>query len=119
MLPMTNDTALDTSITEPSMTAGEVEMLLFALDRSRAQFAWKVGGLDAEALNRPHPPSAMTLAGIFKAPGPRRRLDGRSADRGCAVDACSLEVGRLGRRPGVPVAFGGRRFTGGAPPALA
>jgi len=66
MLPMTNDTALDTSITEPSMTAGEVEMLLFALDRSRAQFAWKVGGLDAEALNRPHPPSAMTIAGIIK-----------------------------------------------------
>ena len=66
MLRMINDIALDTSITEPSMTAGEVEMLLFALDRSRAQFAWKVGGLDAEALNRPHPPSAMTIAGIIK-----------------------------------------------------
>ena len=66
MLPMTNDTAPDTSITEPSMTAGEVEMLLFALDRSRAQFAWKVGGLDAEALNRARPPSAMTIAGIIK-----------------------------------------------------
>ena len=63
---MTNDTALDTSIAEPSLTAGEVEMLLFALERSRAQFAWKVGGLDAEALNRPHPPSTMTLAGIIK-----------------------------------------------------
>jgi hypothetical protein len=63
---MTNDTALDTSIIEPSMTAGEVEMMLFALDRSRAQFAWKVGGLDSEALHRAHPPSAMTLAGIIK-----------------------------------------------------
>ena len=41
-------------------------MLLFALDRSRAQFAWKVGGLDAAALNRPHPPSAMTLGGLIK-----------------------------------------------------
>lgn len=63
---MSENTLLDTTLTEPSMTAGEVEMLLFALDRSRAQFAWKVGGLDAEALHRPHPPSAMTLAGLIK-----------------------------------------------------
>ncbi|MGS2644457.1 hypothetical protein [Streptosporangium sp. LJ11] len=41
----------DTVINEPSLTAGEVEMLLFALDRSRATFAWKTGGLDAAALN--------------------------------------------------------------------
>ena len=50
---MTEDNALDTTIHEPSMTAGEVEMLLFALERSRAQFAWKVGGLDAAGLSRP------------------------------------------------------------------
>lgn len=56
----------DTTIHEPSMTAGEVEMLMFALERSRAQFAWKCGGLDAAALNRAHPPSAMTLAGLLK-----------------------------------------------------
>ncbi|WP_235030421.1 mycothiol transferase [Nonomuraea solani] len=56
----------DTIIHEPSLTAGEVEMLLFALDRSRATFAWKTGGLDAAALTRPHPPSAMTLAGLIK-----------------------------------------------------
>ncbi len=48
------------------MTAGEVEMLLFALDRSRAQFAWKSGGLDAAAPDRPHPPSTMTLGGLLK-----------------------------------------------------
>jgi hypothetical protein len=36
---MTEDTVLDTTIDEPSTTAGEVEMLLFALERSRAQFA--------------------------------------------------------------------------------
>jgi hypothetical protein len=59
-------TTLDTTIHEPSMTAGEVEMLLFALERSRAQFAWKVGGLDAAALNRPFPPSTMTLGGLLK-----------------------------------------------------
>lgn len=59
-------TVLDTTIHEPSMTAGEVEMLLFALERSRAQFAWKCGGLDAAALNRPHPPSTMTIGGLIK-----------------------------------------------------
>jgi hypothetical protein len=59
--------ALDTAITEPPLATGtEVDLLLFALDRSRAQFAWKVGGLDADALQRAHPPSAMTLAGIVK-----------------------------------------------------
>jgi hypothetical protein len=56
----------DTTIHEPSLTAGEVEMLLFALDRSRATFAWKTGGLDAEALRRAHPPSTMTLGGLIK-----------------------------------------------------
>jgi hypothetical protein len=63
---MTEENVLDTTIAEPSTTAGEVEMLLFALDRSRAQFAWKCGGLDAAALHRAHPPSGMTLAGLLK-----------------------------------------------------
>jgi hypothetical protein len=61
-----NATLLDTTIAEPSMTAGEVEMLLFALERSRAQFAWKCGGLDTASLNKPHPPSTMTLGGLLK-----------------------------------------------------
>jgi hypothetical protein len=59
-------TLLDTTIREPSMTAGEVEMLLFALERSRAQFAWKCGGLDAAGLRKAHPPSAMTLGSLLK-----------------------------------------------------
>jgi len=63
---MTEDTVSDTKIDEPSMTAGEVEMLIFALDRSRAQFAWKCGGLDAAQLHRAHPPSAMTLGSLVK-----------------------------------------------------
>ena len=63
---MTNDMALDTKIAEASLTAGEEEMLVFALDRSRATFAWKSGGLDAEALNKAHPPSTMTLASLIK-----------------------------------------------------
>ena len=63
---MTDDTALDTTIHQPSMTAGEAEMLVFALDRSRAQFAWKCGGLDAAGLRAPHPPSTMTLGSLLK-----------------------------------------------------
>ncbi|WP_051277215.1 DUF664 domain-containing protein [Marmoricola sp. URHB0036] len=62
----TSTTTLDTHIDEPSLTPDEVEMLLFALARSRAQFAWKVGGLDAAALRQPHPPSAMTIGGLVK-----------------------------------------------------
>jgi hypothetical protein len=57
---------LDTTIHEPSMNAGEVEMLRFALERARAQFAWKCGGLDADGLRRPFPPSEMTLGGLIK-----------------------------------------------------
>jgi hypothetical protein len=63
---MTDDTVLDTTIHEPSMTAGEVDMLLFALERSRAQFAWKCGGLDAAGLRTPQPPPTMTLGGLRK-----------------------------------------------------
>jgi hypothetical protein len=63
---LTEDTVLDTTIHEPSMTAGEVDMLLFAIDRSRAQFAWKFGGLDAAGLSKPHPPTGMTLGGLLK-----------------------------------------------------
>jgi hypothetical protein len=63
---MTDDIVLDTTITEPPSMAGELETLLFSLERSRAQFAWKVGGLDAEALSRALPPSSMTLGGLVK-----------------------------------------------------
>jgi hypothetical protein len=48
------------------MNADEAEMLMFALERSRAQFAWKCGGLDAAGLNRRLPPSTMTLGGLLK-----------------------------------------------------
>jgi hypothetical protein len=41
-------------------------MLTFALDRVRAQFAWKTGGLTAEQLRATHPPSTLTLAGLIK-----------------------------------------------------
>jgi hypothetical protein len=63
---MSDDPILNTTIAEPSMNGDEIELLLFALERSRATFAWKVGGLDAAALNRPFPPSTMTLGGLVK-----------------------------------------------------
>ena len=63
---MIEDTTLDTTIHEPPLTGSEVDMLLFALDRSRAQCAWKCGGLDAAGLRRSHPPSTMTLGGLLK-----------------------------------------------------
>jgi hypothetical protein len=55
-----------TALPEPGPDAGEAELLLFALERSRAQFAWKTSGLDAPALRRAFPPSAMTLGGLLK-----------------------------------------------------
>jgi hypothetical protein len=63
---MTDVNVLDITIHEPSMTAGEVEVLLFALERSRATFAWKCGGMDEAGLTKPLPPSAMTLGGLVK-----------------------------------------------------
>jgi hypothetical protein len=44
----------------------DLPLLIFALGRSRAQFAWRCGDLDAAGLNRPHPPSTMTLGGLIK-----------------------------------------------------
>ena len=43
----------------PASLAGEIGMLLFALGRSRAQFAWKCGGLDAAGV---HQSSAYTTS---------------------------------------------------------
>jgi len=66
MLNMTNETALTGFLAHPSPTADEAEILIFTLDRSRQTFAWKSGGLDAEALNKAHPPSTMTIGGLIK-----------------------------------------------------
>jgi hypothetical protein len=48
------------------LRGNDAEMLQFAVDRVRQQFAWKTAGLDAEQLRRQHPPSTMTLAGLIK-----------------------------------------------------
>ena len=62
---MTGELRLDSRI-EEVVAGDEAETLVFALDRARAQFAWKVDGLDAAALRREFPPSAMTLGGLIK-----------------------------------------------------
>ena len=49
-----------------SAAPGEVEALLGALHRNRRTFAWKTGGLDAEAMRRTLGPSTMTLGGLVK-----------------------------------------------------
>jgi Protein of unknown function (DUF664) len=114
---MTENIVLDTTIHEPSMTAGEVEMLCFALDRARAQFAWKCGGLDAAGLSRPHPPSAMTLGGLLKHLALVEDQRTCLPDRG--ADGAALGRGRLRGRPRLGVALGGRRLPRRALPALA
>lgn len=49
-----------------SSAPDEVEALLGALHRNRRTFAWKTGGLDAEAMRRTLDPSALTLGGLVK-----------------------------------------------------
>jgi uncharacterized protein DUF664 len=63
---MIDDIVLNITVHDPSPDAGEVEMLRFALNRVRAQFAWKCGGLDAAGLARRQPPSTVTLGGLVK-----------------------------------------------------
>jgi hypothetical protein len=61
------DDPFDTTIHEPSFDASEVEHMLFSVDRSRAQFAWKVQGLSADDLHRRAvPTSELTLGGLLK-----------------------------------------------------
>jgi hypothetical protein len=62
---MTEGNVADTAF-DDRMAGTETEMLIFAIERSRAQFAWKAGGLDAAGLRKPLPPSAMTLGGLLK-----------------------------------------------------
>ncbi|HXL94920.1 MAG TPA: hypothetical protein VN969_38825 [Streptosporangiaceae bacterium] len=44
-IPDMTENVLDTTVHEPPTTSG-IDLLIFALERSRAQFAWKCGGLD-------------------------------------------------------------------------
>ena len=51
---------------EPPLAGGESEAIIGALERERALFAWKCGGLDAAGLNTRLAPSAMTIGGLIK-----------------------------------------------------
>ncbi|WP_460526402.1 mycothiol transferase [Flindersiella endophytica] len=63
---MSNQIVLGTSFDDVPAPATEADGLLFAIERVRAQFAWKIGGVDSAGLNQPHPPSTMTLGGLIK-----------------------------------------------------
>ena len=60
---MTRYTPLRTRIHAPSMTAGEAEALLLALEGSRARLARRRGP-DPDGFGRPHPQPALTLGGL-------------------------------------------------------
>lgn len=51
---------------EPPIAGDEVSTLLGSLERQRATLAWKLGDLDAEALNTRLGASTMTLGGVVK-----------------------------------------------------
>lgn len=55
----------DLTVITESYAGDDAEMLTFMLDRARAQFAWKVGDLDTEALRRRLPSSDLTLGGLL------------------------------------------------------
>lgn len=51
---------------EPPLAGTEAEHLAGSLDRLRATFRWKAGGLDAAGLHARIPSSALSLAGLLK-----------------------------------------------------
>ncbi len=51
---------------EPPIAGNETDTLLGSLERQRATFAWKCGGLDADGLRTRLAPSAVTLGGLLK-----------------------------------------------------
>jgi hypothetical protein len=97
---MTDVNLLGTTIHEPSGTAGEAETLLFALERSRATFAWKCGGLDEAGLSRClHLSSYLRYSGVCEA-GPDRevqvQLVARIRDDRLAGDIGVMPAGEVG-----------------------
>jgi uncharacterized damage-inducible protein DinB len=51
---------------EPPVAGDETATMLGSLERQRAIFAWKCGGLDAAGLNATVGASSMTLGGLLK-----------------------------------------------------
>src|SRR5882757_7573696 len=54
------------SFLEPPIAGDETATLLGSLERQRATFAWKCGGLDAAGLRATVGASSMTLGGLLK-----------------------------------------------------
>jgi Protein of unknown function (DUF664) len=61
-----HDTSNDPRWPEPPVAGDEASTLLGALERQRATFAWKAGGLDAAGLRATTAASAITLGGLLK-----------------------------------------------------
>ncbi|MBJ2120068.1 DinB family protein [Arthrobacter sp. MSA 4-2] len=63
-----NDSTASTASTDPGppIAGDEAAALLAFLERQRATFAWKTGGLDAAGLRATAGPSSMTLGGLLK-----------------------------------------------------
>ena len=60
-------TTTDTEfLTRPPVDGNETETLTGSLERMRRTFAWKCGGLDAEATRRTLGPGIVTLGGLLK-----------------------------------------------------
>jgi hypothetical protein len=60
-------TTTDTNIlTGPPVAGNETDTLIGSLERMRRTFAWKCGGLDAEAMTRTLGPGTVTLGGLLK-----------------------------------------------------
>lgn len=51
---------------EPPVAGDDAPTLIGSLERQRATFAWKVGGLDADGLQRTLGASSVTLGGLLK-----------------------------------------------------
>lgn len=63
---MSDGSASDGPPWEPPFAGPEVEHLVGSLERLRATFRWKAGGLDAEGLAFRLPSSTLSLGGLLK-----------------------------------------------------
>ena len=98
---------------EPPEGAGEIATLLGYLERQRATFAWKAGGLDAAGLGVTLGPSSMTLGGMLKHLA--RFEDAMSTEWLLGREqAAAMERHRLGDRPRLGLAERRRRHAAGA-----
>lgn len=77
------------TLTGPPAAGTETETLVGSLERQRRTFAWKTGGLDAQALRAPFGATTITLGGLIK--------------HMATVEAIQFTYRLHGRDPGAPV----------------